>query len=279
MAGPFASRYRVLFGVSLDGPPPVHDLFRITRSGAGTGQKVLDAIGLIRSHEAVALFQGALSVINPASSGTEQYRFFADLGLPAFNFLLPDGNHVARPFHLSAASSRTVDHFLIEAFEAWYADDNPAIHVRLFSSLILELLGQKQLLDYFGGILGEIAVIETNGDLIPHDVLRICNSSAGEPPANIYRDEIRSLRDERFFPWLEAAPVCQSCELFSVCRGGYAPHRFDGVSFGNPDIHCAELKSFIHHVARRVLAAIGRERWSEYPLLTGIALGKEVACV
>src|SRR5581483_3587271 len=243
--------YRIQFSISLDGPAGTNDRFRITRSGQGTAAKVEAAIGAIFEHPAARYFQGVLAVADPGSSGAEVYRYFRRLGLRAIDFLLPDGNYAAPPFHLEA-TGRGPGEFLVEAFDAWFEEDDPAVQVRSFVEIIRGALGERPTVDHFGRIDGSIAFIETDGGLIAHDVLRICGPPHDRSKLNVARDPIGALQRPEFFPWSEPAPQCAECSLFRICGGGYPPHRFDGRSFDNPSYYCRDLMLLIRHIAGRV---------------------------
>jgi uncharacterized protein len=248
-------RYAVHFSISLDGPPATNDKFRITPAGRGTAAKVESAIASISEHPAARCFQGILAVADPASSGAEVYRYFRRLGLRAVDFLLPDGNYAAPPFHLDAAG-RGPGEFLVEAFDAWFEEDDPAIQVRSFVEIIRGVLGERPTVDHFGRIDGSIAFIETDGGLIAHDVLRICGPPHDRAALRVGRDPIRALQSPGFYPWSDPAPACAECSLFSVCGGGYPPHRFDGKSFRNPSYYCRDLTMLIRHIGARVSESI-----------------------
>jgi uncharacterized protein len=259
--------HKIQFCISLDGAPEANDRYRVTRKGEGTGVRVLDTIRAVIAHPASPLFNGVLCVANPHASGRGVYEFFVNSGIRKLDFLMPDGNYHAPPVQLKDRPRHAVGDFLVEAFDAWFEQDDPLIEVRLYSQIITGLLGGATSLENFGGIDGSIAIIETDGGVLPHDVLRICGPPFDRSTLHVARNKMIELRDERFFPWRELATQCQECEILSVCRGGYPPHRFDGRSFLNPSFYCEELQQVIKHIAGVVLRALPPERRAAYPLL------------
>ena len=88
------SRFKVSVSVSLDGPKPVNDRFRLGKKGDSTHDSVVAGIEVIRRHpDADFLYAGLLSVINPASDPKGVYDYFKQLGAPSIDFLYRDGNH------------------------------------------------------------------------------------------------------------------------------------------------------------------------------------------
>ncbi|QYE37009.1 radical SAM protein (plasmid) [Polymorphobacter sp. PAMC 29334] len=254
-------QYNIQFAISLDGPPESHDEFRLTRKGQPTSLRVVEAVERIRRHSASRLFNGALCVINARSDGAKVFRYLRDLGLSDIDFLLPDGNYHLAPKFGMGSDADGVGRFLIDAFDAWFRDDDPNVRVRIFEQIIATMLGGANTLDIFGGIDGSVAFVETDGGILAHDVLRTCGPPFDRSDLNVVSHAFSALKDSVYFPWLELSPLCNQCSLLRVCRGGYPPHRFDGKSFSNPSFYCRQLKEVIGHLADAVATAlpVGRE--------------------
>jgi uncharacterized protein len=259
-------RHSIQFCISLDGPPEVNDLYRLGHQGQPTGRKVVNAIIRTLNHPARRLFTGVFSVASPAYSGAKTYEYFLSLGLKSMDFLIPDGNYLHPPIQCQN-STRTVADFLIEAFDAWFDGEDTAIRVRLFHDIILLLFGAEGGLDIFGGVDGSIGIIETDGGLLPHDVLRTCGPPYDVSGLNVNENTIADLMDAHLYPWLKPVIACTRCKVQPVCRGGYAPHRYDGKSFDNVSYHCPSLLKLIEHIASRVLRALAPDKRENYPIL------------
>lgn len=105
-----ANRFSI--GVSLDGPPDIHDAKRVTRGGSGSFAHAMRGIDLLRAHD---LDVSVLCVLTDASieRPDDLFRFFADSGLDrvAFNVEEIEGPHldsslVPRDGGLARARSR-----------------------------------------------------------------------------------------------------------------------------------------------------------------------------
>jgi uncharacterized protein len=88
--------YDIRVGLSLDGPKPAHDRNRVTRSGAGTYDRTLRAVELLKSF---GITPYALCVVDAGAleSAAELYDFFAGLGFEeiCFNIEETDGVNVS----------------------------------------------------------------------------------------------------------------------------------------------------------------------------------------
>jgi uncharacterized protein len=91
---------RVTVGVSIDGPPVIHDTRRLTRRGGGTFQKVMDGIQCLQA----ARFKfDVIAVITPETLHHARVfmDFFASLegmGQLGLNIEETEGTHVSKAF-------------------------------------------------------------------------------------------------------------------------------------------------------------------------------------
>jgi uncharacterized protein len=255
----------IAFSISFDGPPVVHDSYRKDHAGRPTAAKVLSAIKLVSRHSAQRLFGGILSVIDPSASGRLVMKYLFEQEISKVNFLLPDGNFANPP--KSPLSATGLQSFLCDAFDEWYFRDNPNLHVTLFEETISTLLGGTPSTEQLAGINGSVVIVESDGDLVPHDVLRTCGPRKLKR-LNVSDSPMSALRSLDFYPWSTMSTKCKACRIVEVCNGGYPPSRFDGLGFQNPSYHCEPLMGYIHHVAARVQCAIKPELRHQYPRLS-----------
>jgi MoaA/NifB/PqqE/SkfB family radical SAM enzyme len=129
------AQYRFLIGVSLDGPPDVHDRYRRTLDGAGTHAEVSRGIERLRRH---GVEFNILTLVTEANAGRarEIYRYFRDRGMlyhqyiPCVEF---DAQGRLRPY---SVGGEAWGRFLCELFDEWKARDTRRVSVRLFDSII-----------------------------------------------------------------------------------------------------------------------------------------------
>jgi uncharacterized protein len=236
-------RNGISFGVSLDGPAETADRYRVMRRrrGGGSTQTVLDNLATLREQEPGFddLFGGCLAVIHPEHDGAELVRWFVDQDILAFDILLPDGNRVNPPDGWTGPEPYR--RFLLEAFDEWYAMENPP-RMRLFEEMLMGLLGRETPLDALGGDLRRLCVIESDGSIGVSDVARICGGDLSRDTLDIFRDRLEDHVEGYSIDLRQkVCATCDGCPHLASCGGGYLPHRFDGRGFDNPSIYCEAL--------------------------------------
>lgn len=252
--------YAVAWSISCDGPPQVHDRFRLYHNGAPSSKRVEQAIKLSIERES-SLFSGILSVVDPTTDGAEVVRYFHELGVQQLDLLMPDANYTSPPTHLANYSSDALLAFLIAAFDQWISYQDSTFRIRLFEEMMRGIYGLRSGLDAFGGNLWGMMVIESDGSYQLLDVLRIGGESEVTTNLNAtshsFDDYLTHTKD--LFP--AACAACQVCPVFSVCGGGYLPHRFNGHDYDRPSIHCSVLFNLIAHIYQHMRRVTPTAMW------------------
>lgn len=256
----FFARNGMTFGLSLDGPPELADRHRTLRNGKGTTRKLLDVVESLRAAPAPEgasfddLFGGVLCVVDPSAHGGSLVRWFRDHGFRNFDLLLPDGTHANPPGGWRGAGEYL--RFLLEAFDEWYRGGADGPRIRLFEVMMLGLLGERPVLDALGGDLNGLCVVESDGSIGIHDVLRMCLGTYSADTLNVFDHTLDSRGAHyRIGEIQKPCETCLGCPFFASCRGGYLPHRFDGSSFDNPSMYCAAL----YGLSERMLEVLREE--------------------
>ncbi|WP_457813147.1 radical SAM protein [Sinorhizobium meliloti] len=130
--------WNVSVGVSLDGPPQIHDRFRVDHQGRGTQARTLSGIERLQR---AGFDPGILSVVNPGEDGLAVYRYFRRLGLRWMDFLLPDVSHDNVTKLYGHHGATPVADYLLPIFDAWFAEDDSAVVIRIFHDLLQRLMG------------------------------------------------------------------------------------------------------------------------------------------
>jgi uncharacterized protein len=238
--------------VSLDGPPEVHDEFRVDHKGEGSYKAVV--AGLMKMRDA-GLNPGVLCVINPLQSGIEVYRHMRSLGIRRVNFLLPDVSHDFKSTLYGKMGATPVADYLIPIFDEWFKEDDPTIFIRLFTEAIRVMHGASPQTDALGKSNEDYLIIDSDGSILANDALKVCFDGAPESTLNVLEHGFDDL--ERGNPLLfqlvnEGMPLCDQCLACperDVCGGGAVPHRYSRANgFMNPSVWCADLLKFLGHV-------------------------------
>ncbi len=217
--------YNFLVGVSLDGPPDIHDRFRKYPGGKGSHADVLKGIATLRKH---GVEFNALTLINSgnAGRGPEVYRYMRDLGIyyhqyiPCVEF---DGGGGLLPF--SITGEKWGD-FLTEVFEQWIKTDTRTVSVRLFDSILNLLVLGRRTVCHMADNCCQYLLVEHNGDVYPCDFFVLPERKLG----NIMEDEWEDLLNSPLYRDFGSrksmlSEKCKSCEFLSLCAGDCMKHR------------------------------------------------------
>ncbi|HWR99029.1 MAG TPA: anaerobic sulfatase maturase, partial [Prolixibacteraceae bacterium] len=166
----FLAEENFLVGISMDGPEAIHNKFRISRSGTGTFQKVLNGFNLLQKY---GINSEILCVINAFNVNypLEVYRFFKSLGTKQISFL----PLVNRDFHSvsgttpDSVSPKAFGEFLIAVFEEWKEHDIGSVKIQLLEEAFRTAFKQEHTLCIFKKNCGGVPVLEQNGDFYSCD--------------------------------------------------------------------------------------------------------------
>jgi len=257
----FFRRYRFLVGLSLDGPAPFHDRYRV-RGGRGTHADAMRALGLMRE---MGVEFNVLCVVNDVTArrAREIYSYFRDLGVRHMQFIpcLETDPRTRRPEPFSVSPEAFGD-FLCELFDAWYPESRECISIRLFDGLLRrELYGSADLC-YLDGRCGDCPVIEYNGDVYPCDFFVQPAWKLGNVVATPLEKVVARTRARRFRAARTRLPeACGDCEYMDLCRGGCLKDR-ERISggFGVPTYFCASYRRLFAHAADSLRELAGELR-------------------
>ncbi|NJD10364.1 MAG: anaerobic sulfatase maturase [Gemmatimonadetes bacterium] len=252
----FLAEHRFLVGLSMDGPPALHDAWRVDRGGHATAERVRHAWELLARADVdvnILCTVHAANVRRPL----EVYRFFRDdLGarflqfIPIVERLAGVGGGEER---VSARSVRPGQYgrFLSAIFDDWAVRDVGSVFVQGFDAALASWVGQPSLC-IFQPTCGRALVLEHNGDVYACDHFVDSAHRRGniltEPLANLL--DAPALREfgtakERLLP-----AVCRACDVRFACHGECPRNRFVGEN-GEPGRNylCDDYRHFFHHIS------------------------------
>src|SRR5262249_50976969 len=125
--------YDWLIGISIDGPEPMHDLYRVNKQGAGTWRKVIAGIECLQRNRVEF---NALCVVSQANvtAPKDLYRFFQSLGIAHIQYIpLSEFDAEGRPLPFTITAEQ-YGRFLCETFDAWWPDRR-RVHIRYFDNI------------------------------------------------------------------------------------------------------------------------------------------------
>lgn len=219
----FFVKNKFLVGVSLDGGPRFHDLYRKTASGNGSFEEVMKTVNLFKKKNVEF---NILTVVNgkTAPSIKKLYAFFKKYKLNYLQFIAcldplgeENGN---REYSLEP---EVYGKFLIELFDMWYEDllkgEQP--YIRQFENYISILLGKEPESCDMRGECGRQYVVEADGSVYPCDFYVLDDYKLGNLNVNsieeldVKRKELKFIEKSHVYPH-----ECRVCKYFAVCRNG-----------------------------------------------------------
>jgi uncharacterized protein len=253
-----------LVGLSLDGPPDVHDRWRVDPDGKPTSQRVIRALERLQSHQVEYNVLCSVQSAN-AAKPREVYRFFRDLGIRFLQFI-PIVVPVPGASGAVSAQSVTAEawgSFMCEVFDEWVRNDVGTVFVQSFDMALAAWMGYPAPLCTFSETCGRALVIEHNGDIFSCDHFVTAEHRLGnilERPLGDMVDSDQQLRfaaDKR-----DRRPAaCQECPYDFVCRGECPKNRLVPPPGETQPLNhlCEGFKRFFAHIdpyMRQMAAAL-----------------------
>lgn len=256
-------------GVSLDGYEAAHDRHRLFTNGKGSHAMVAASLRRLTAGPFHHLFNGLLCTIDVRNDPLATYEALLEFDPPAVDFLLPHGNWLTPPpFRDPDSDATPYADWLIPIFDRWYGATVEETEIRFFTEIVRLLTGRASRTEAIGLSPARMVVIETNGSIEQSDILKSSYHGAPATLLHVLRDSFDAVLGHpsivaRQIGELALAPVCQACDLRSVCGGGLYPHRYsEAHGFLGPSVYCLDLYRLIDHIRARLLRDVARLKGS-----------------
>jgi len=239
-------------GLSLDGPPEMHDQYRVTKGQEPTHRQAMRAFELLRRY---GIPCDLLCVVHDQNVRypLQVYRFFKEIGGQYVGFLpvverKPDVESEVSPHTVSAEA---FGEFLCTVFDEWMRKDTGRIMVQIFDEASRPARGLEHSLCIFRETCGEIPVLEHNGDFFSCDHFVDAKHRLGNI-REIPLVELLESSAQRAFGQAKRDSLpryCQACEVRAMCNGGCPKDRFIRTPDGEMGLNylCAGFKRFFTH--------------------------------
>lgn len=283
--GEFFAEHQFLVGVSIDGPPKLHDAYRVDKKGRPTYAEVICGIRLLHKH---GVEFNTLTVVNRVNSRKplDIYRFLKQIGSGFIQFIplverLPDAQ--AAELGLDLATPPRVDEldaqlpvtdwsvepgqygkFLTTIFDEWVKQDVGKVFVQLFDVALGNWLGAPPSLCVFSENCGAALAMEHNGDVYSCDHYVYPRYKLG----NLLNQDLAAMvasPTQREFGLAKSATLpayCRACDYRFACHGECPKHRFLRTPEGEAGLNylCRGYKHFFAHIdpAMKKMAALIR---------------------
>jgi uncharacterized protein len=272
----FLHEERFLVGLSIDGPPEMHDANRVDKHGRPTYARVRAAWELLQAHK---VDTNILCTVNAANCDypLEVYRHFRDdLGacyiqlIPIVERATADAIDAAnrgwhgpgdeRPLyvqHGEFVTDRSVGAeqwgaFLIAIFDEWVTRDVGTVFVPTFDSALGSWGGVRGGQCIFQETCGNALALEHNGDVYSCDHFVEPDHLLGNIGTTHVVELVASPK-QRAFGQSKSATLpryCRECDVRFACHGECPRNRFIRTPDGEDGLNflCAGYKAFFHHV-------------------------------
>jgi len=252
-------------GLSMDGPPELHDCYRVTRGGEPTHSQVLRAFQLLKRSGIICDILCAVQDQN-VRHPLHVYNYFKAIGGRYIGFLpiverLPGSDSAPAPF---ATPADAFGDFLCAIFDEWVRQDIGRITVQIFEEAARSLQGAEHSLCIFRKTCGDIPAVERNGDFFP------CDHFVDEAHriGNIRETSLSRLLESPQQKAFGAAKrnslprYCLQCDVLDMCNGACPKDRFLTAPTGEPGLNylCAGYKRFFTHSRSYFLKVIALSR-------------------
>lgn len=281
--GEFLAGQRFLVGISIDGPAPLHDAYRLDKGGQPTFEKVMRGLAVLKKH---GVEFNTLTTVHRKNSTQPLavYRFLREVGSGFIQFIpivernaaadATDGLWLAPPpDHEDAAaldaqvtpwSVRPADYgeFLSRVFDEWVQHDVGQIFVQQFDAALANWAGEQPGVCVFAENCGRALAVEHNGDVFSCDHYVYPRYRLGNLMETPLAELVDSPRQAEFGRAKSATlpRYCRECPVLFACRGECPKHRFLTTPHGEPGLNylCAGYKKFFTHIdsPMRTMAAM-----------------------
>jgi uncharacterized protein len=218
-------KFSFLLGVSLDGPPEVHDHYRKDALGGGTHADVMRGIGCLQRQQVdfnILTLVSQSNVRRPA----EVYSYLCDQGFLFHQYIPcvePAPDRSLLPFSIRGPEW---GEFLCGLFDTWFAADTRRVSVRLFDSILSLLVDGVRNVCHFGANCCQYFVVEYNGDVFPCDFFVEKQLCLG----NVCRDSWELMQQSPIYLDFgrrksEMHAKCAACRFVGICQGDCLKHR------------------------------------------------------
>ena len=263
----FFAQNHWLVGISIDGPQPYHDHYRLTAAGKPSWKKVMQGIKLLKKH---GVEWNAMAVVNAynANHPLEFYRFFKENGCQFLQFTPiverltrhEDGRTLASladkdEISLSEASVTPEQwgYFLCAIFDEWVRKDVGKIFVEIFDCTLANWMGISPGICAYSKECGHAGVMEHNGDVYSCDHFVFPEYKLGNIRDHSLIDMLYGEQQQEFSRLKHSSlpRQCKECDMEFACHGECPKNRFMKDKYGDSGLNylCPGYYHYYQHVA------------------------------
>ena len=263
----FFAQNHWLVGISIDGPQPDHDHYRLTAAGKPSWKKVMQGIKLLKKH---GVEWNAMAVVNAynANHPLEFYRFFKENGCQFLQFTpiverqtrhedgrtlasLADKNEI--PLSEASVTPEQWGYFLCAIFDEWVRKDVGKIFVEIFDCTLANWMGISPGICAYSKECGHAGVMEHNGDVYSCDHFVFPEYKLGNIRDHSLIDMLYGEQQQEFSRLKHSSlpRQCKECDMEFACHGECPKNRFMKDKYGDSGLNylCPSYYHYYQHVA------------------------------
>lgn len=269
----FLAENQFLVGLSIDGPPDLHDAYRVDKRDRPSSEKVLRGLEFLQKHKVEF---NTLTVVNRRNSRepARVYKYLKEIGSGYIQFiplverdadavaknlgldlsLPPDLQRIERNRMVTEWSLLPEDYgeFLVQVYNDWVRHDVGKTFVQFFDVALGNWVGQTGALCVFSPTCGTAMALEHNGDLFSCDHYVYPKYKLGNIMNQTIRDMVESPEQRKFGrDKLSTLPkFCRECSVRFACHGECPKHRFMKTPDREPGLNylCPAYKRIFKHM-------------------------------
>ena len=269
----FLKENNFLVGLSIDGPPKLHNAYRVDKKGLPTYDKVINGLNLLKKHQ---IEFNTITVVNKVNSKKpiEVYEFLKKIGSTFIQFIplverLPNEEAKILGFDLAmppkvdedvklpvtewSVEPKQYGEFLSTIFDKWVKEDVGKVFVQLFDVALGNWSGlQSGGICVFSENCGSAVALEHDGTVYSCDHYVYPYYRLGNISTDSLGDMITSDKQVSFgCNKSKTLPVyCRNCEVKFACHGECPKHRFIRTPDGEGGLNylCSGYKKFFNHI-------------------------------
>ena len=263
----FFAQNHWLVGISIDGPQPYHDHYRLTAAGKPSWQKVMQGIKLLKKH---GVEWNAMAVVNAynVNHPLEFYRFFKENGCQFLQFTPiverqtrhEDGRTLASladkdeiPQSEASVTPEQWGNFLCAIFDEWVRKDVGKIFVEIFDCTLANWMGISPGICAYSKECGHAGVMEHNGDVYSCDHFVFPEYKLGNIRDHSLIDMLYGEQQQEFSRLKHSSlpRQCKECDMEFACHGECPKNRFMKDKYGDSGLNylCPGYYHYYQHVA------------------------------
>lgn len=263
----FFAKNHWLVGISIDGPQPYHDHYRLTAAGKPSWQKVMQGIKLLKKH---GVEWNAMAVVNAynVNHPLAFYRFFKENGCQFLQFTpiverqtrhedgrtlasLADKNEI--PLSEASVTPEQWGYFLSAIFDEWVRKDVGKIFVEIFDCTLANWMGVSPGICAYSKECGHAGVMEHNGDVYSCDHFVFPEYKLGNIRDHSLIDMLYGEQQQEFSRLKHSSlpRQCKECDMEFACHGECPKNRFMKDKYGDSGLNylCPGYYHYYQHVA------------------------------